>query len=73
MKDPKVFTRVGLVLRLVGLKLQEQVIKARRKCLRTELMSRLPENTPQIIGGWRVRRTWRQGGWRQSSYQVPDK
>ncbi len=58
MKDPKDFTLVGLVLRMVALKLQEQVIKARRKCLRAELMSRLPEDVPQMIAGWRVRRHW---------------
>jgi len=58
MKDPEDFTLVGLVLRMVALKLQEQMIKARRKCLRAELMSRLPAGIPQMIAGWRVRRHW---------------
>jgi hypothetical protein len=58
MKEPKEFTLIGLVLRMVALKLQEQVIKARRKCLRAELMSRLPTDVPQIIASWRLRKHW---------------
>jgi len=68
MKEPKQFTLVGLVLRLLALKMQEQLIKARRKCLRAELNSRLPENVPQIIAGWRIRRAWRNGYHHTSSF-----
>jgi hypothetical protein len=52
MKSPKEMTLIGLVLRLVVLKLQAQILAARRKALRGELMSRLPKNAAQVIAGY---------------------
>jgi hypothetical protein len=59
MKKPTQMSLVGLVLRLVALKLQSQILNARRKALRAEIMERLPQNVPQVIAGWRVRLGWR--------------
>jgi hypothetical protein len=62
IKTPKEMTLAGLILRLVALKLQCQILNARRKALRAEVMERLPKNIPQIVAGWRVRLGWRAGG-----------
>jgi hypothetical protein len=72
VKDPGQFTLVGLVLRILALKMQEQVAKARRHNLRAELMRRLPDNVCQVVAGWRVRKHWQNPHFR-SAAEVPGK
>lgn len=53
MKEPSEFTMIGLVTRMLRLKLEEQIIKARRNALRAEIMRRLPDGM-LVVAGWRL-------------------
>lgn len=47
-----------LVILYVATIVQERLLKATKKKAKDEILRRLKANTPEVIAGWRLRKSW---------------